>query len=196
MSEKFSEPYEVGTCKGQITFHNRHDITIEGTIDGTVRGGIIKYEAANPMDRLSSFSGSGLPFVNYQQAFDNTPNSGEMELSINNSFSVDILMPNSYYIGLGTVLVHPTLFIKYNNGDNEIVLPIKVNNPVPYRSLTYPMSTNHASRKNSLFYKGMKDLPVRTQEQILRDSGYPETFNEKPKHKNIPVNFWGARPPV
>jgi hypothetical protein len=47
---------------------------------------------------------------------------------------------------------------------------------------------NTAARTNSLFYKGRDDLPIRTQEQILRDSGYPD--------KNImPPNFWGLSIP-
>ncbi len=191
-----NQTFSIDNIQGEIIYHNRYDITVKGEIQNTVNGGIIHYEAPNPIDRLSSFSGSGLPFVNYQQAFDNTPNRGNIELSTNNYFSIDILMPNSYYVGLGTVLIPPSLFIKYHNGEKQVTVPIKVNQAVPYRSLTYPISLEHASRKNSLFYSGMWDLPVRTQEQILRDSGYPETFNRQPQHKSIPVNFWGAKPPV
>lgn len=194
--ESFKESFEVDACKGTIIFHNREDITIKGQIEESVKGGLIQYKAANPMDKRSSFSGSGLPFANYYQAFENSPNKGEVELSLGNVFEIQLLMPNSYYVSLGTVLVCPTLFIEYNNGEMKKIIPIKLNNPVPFRSLTYPISQYHASRQNATFYEGMKDLPVRSQEQILRDSAYPETFNKNDKHENVPMNFWGLKPPV
>ena len=40
-----------------------------------------------------------------------------------------------------------------------------------------------------MFYKSLQTLPVRSQEQILRDSAYP-------KKNKMPKNFWGLTPPV
>jgi hypothetical protein len=192
------QSFDIDGVKGSIKVINREEVTIQGTVNATVRGGKIKYRAANPMDKRSSFSGSGLPFANYEQAFDNSPNKGQLELGLNNTFELDILMPNSYYNSLGTVLVCPSLFITFHDGQKEKTIAIKLNNPVPYRTLTYPMSSKgeHTSRQNPTFYDGIYNLPVRSQEQILRDSGYPETLNESPHHKSLPVNFWGAKPPV
>ena len=39
-----------------------------------------------------------------------------------------------------------------------------------------------------MFYSGRTRLPTRTQEQILRDSGFPEI-------NQMPPNYWGLRPP-
>lgn len=188
--------FEEGSCKGEILYHNRDELTVRGQITGTVKGGRIQYRAANPMDRRMSFSGSGLPYASYQQAFDHTPNAGEKELTLSNAFEINLLMPNSYYIGLGSVLVEPTLFIEYYDNEDKKVCPIIVNNATPFRTLTYPISNKYASRQNPEFYAGMWDLPIRTQEQILKDSTYPETQNDKPIHVPMPSNFWGMKPPV
>ncbi len=190
-----TESFKEGACQGTIIFHNNEEVTVKGVINETVRGGRISFKAANPMDRISSFSGAGLPFANYQQAFDNTPNKGEIELTMGNNFQINILLPHSYYVSLGTVLVCPTLFIEYNNGIKDITLAIKLTSPVPYRSLTYPLSQYHASRSDASFYEGMWDLPVRSQEQILRDSAFPSQ-EENAIHYKIPGNFWGLKPPV
>ena len=40
-----------------------------------------------------------------------------------------------------------------------------------------------------MFYHCGNSLPVRTQEQVLRDSGYPED-------NRMPDNFWGLKPPM
>lgn len=116
-------PFEVRECKGEIIYKNKDELIVSGKITGTVNGGRIKYSAANPMDRRMSFSGSGLPFTSYQQAFDHTPNAGEKELTLSNVFEIHLLMPNSYYIGLGSVLIEPTLFIEcYDNQEKKSTL--------------------------------------------------------------------------
>lgn len=187
-------PFETDTIKGFITYQSRDEITIEGNINETVKGGKISFQAANPCDRRSSFSGSGLPFANYQQAFEKSPNVGDTELGLTNMFKIQILLPNSYYISLGTVLVCPTIFIEFNNGQKKKIVPIELNRSVPYRTLTYPISQHHASRNSPSFYEGMYKLPVRTQDQILKDSAYHS--GSGPIHQKIPDNYWGLKPPV
>ena len=54
--------------------------------------------------------------------------------------------------------------------------------------LTYPPPPSSAPRCSSIFYSGRNKLPVRTQEQILRDSSYP-CINK------MPDNFWGLAVP-
>lgn len=180
-------------CTGKITYHNCDELTVRGQINNNVNGGRILYKAANPIDKRSSMSGSGLPFANAAQAFENSPNIEEVELSLNNTFSIDLLMPNSYYIGLGTVLIEPSLFIEYHDGREKQTVTVKLNNPIPYKSLTYPISTTHASRSSCLFYDGILNLPSRSQEQILYDSAYP--FSSNPINNTHPENFWGTKPP-
>ena len=158
------------------------EFTVNGTIQDPVDDNKIMYYAASPPDFRTTYTGSGLPFANQEQAFYNTPNKGFVRLN-NGKFSIELLYPNSYMVGLGTVTIPPTLYIEYlSNGKKEEV-SIKLSEGLPYRMLTYP-SIGRA-RSSPEFYR--EDLPVRTQEQILRDSGYPST--------NVtPDNYWGLKP--
>ena len=61
-------------------------------------------------------------------------------------------------------------------------------NGIPFRMLTYQQTPVTVSRDSPNFYNGGFNLPVRTQEQILRDSAYPDK-------NTMPKNFWGLRPP-
>lgn len=162
------------------------DLLVSGSINEFVDNGRIHYLAAAPADHRYSFHGSGLPFANPTQAFQHTPNKGVIELQ-QNHFEIKLRYPNSYYVALGTVLVPPTLTIEYFTSGERRVINIEIANSIPFRLLTYPRSTTYA-RDNPFFYKGMETLPVRTQEQILRDAGYPEK-------NTVPKNFWGLKPP-
>lgn len=174
--------FTSSTCNAEINVSKVSGMcTIKGFIADNVVGGRIRYAAAAPADRRSSFSGSGLPFSNNAQAFDNTPNQGSLELQMGNAFEITLAgIPNSYYAGLGTVLIPPTVYIFYNNGSGEKIVSIQVTDSIPYRTLTYP-----SVRSGVEFYKGGFELPVRSQEQILVDGRYPERSHP---------DFWGLRP--
>jgi hypothetical protein len=173
-------------CDGYITKYesNKNDLRVEGVIHEGIQNNTIYYFAASPPDYRATYTGSGLPFANAQQAFDNTPNKGNLKL-LDGTFQIDLMFPNAYYTSLGTVCVPPTLYISYtNNMGKERNVSIKLSEGIPYRSLTY-----HMKRKDAMFYGHGWSLPVRTQEQILRDSDYPST-------NQMPNNFWGLRPPL
>jgi len=181
--------FSQGNCKGEYSLSDdKNDIIIRGHIGEHVKNGEMFYIAASPPDLHASYTGSGLPFASPTQAFDGTPNKGTTQLSAGNLFEIVISYPNSYYAGLGTVLVPPTVYLYYNNGYAEKIITIKLSQGIPYRMLTYPMSET-APRQGPSFYDGMWELPVRTQEQILRDSAYPA-------QNHMHSNFWGLKPPV
>jgi len=143
----------------------------------------LRYWAANPPTTGLSFSGSGLPYPNRDVAYENTPNQGTIEIYDIN-FSLKFIKPNSYYINQGKVLVRPHVNFMFTVGENIPIGGIykrEIEDYIPYRTLSM-------ERKNVMFYQNAP-LPIRTQEQILRDSGYPEkTMKEHP-------NFWGLKPP-
>jgi hypothetical protein len=150
-----------------------------------VDDGIIEYIASSPPDYHYNYSGSALPFANPLQAFEGTPNKGVIQL-LENSFTLKLQYPNSYYVGLGTALVPPSVTLRYKCNGNEKVNIIKIAEAVPYRLLTYQRSETY-NRNSPLFYYGTDQLPIRTQEQILRGGGYPS--------KNItPEDHWGLKP--
>ena len=87
---------------------------------------------------------------------------------------------NSYYTGLGSVLVKPHVNFKVcETGGTDKIYKIDLGDNIPYRSLTYP-----SSRHSSTFYNGRNKGEPLSQEQLLRKSAYPS--------KNYtPPNFWG-----
>lgn len=179
---RFATSYCDGTIRSDLG--DAMDITVFGRINERVHGNVIRYAAASPPDYRATYTGSGLPFANEAQAFYNTPNSGYVTL-IDNTFEVKLMYPNSYYVGLGTVIMPPTLYIYYQNTQGEErVVNVKISNGIPYRTLTYPKQ-----RDSAVFYSKGWSLPVRTQEQVLRDSGYPAT-------NTMPDDHWGLKPPM
>ena len=175
-------------CQGNVRNIGQYDVKVEGTISETVKDGVVHYIAATPADHRATFTGSGLPFANQLQAFDNTPNVGSVQLKQDNSFEIFLLTPNSYMVGLGSIQVPPTLYLSYSNEDEETkIVTIQVSKGIQYRSMTYP-STPRA-RDGPEFYDSQFYLPVRTQEEILLEAAYPRV-------NSMPFNHWGTKPPL
>ena len=150
---------------------------------------VVEYVAAAPPDYRMSFSGSGLPFANADQAFANTPNRGHIHVDVTQTCSFKLVMPNSYMVQLGTVQVPPTVYISFVNATGKKqVMPIKLSDPIPFRMLTYPSSPFTKARADATFYENAT-VPIGTQEEILRASAYPTAMK-------MPDNFWGQKPPL
>lgn len=181
--------FENVFCKGTIYDSGLNsDISVYGKLTENIKDNVIYYFAAAPPDYRATYTGSGLPFANTAQAFDNTPNKGKVSV-IDNTFEINLMYPNSYYVGLGTVIVPPTVFLQYYNIEGfKRNVSIKISDGIPYRMLSYPMSFT-LPRKDATFYKFGWMMPVRTQEQILRDSAYPV-------NNEMSTNFWGLKPPL
>ena len=176
-------------CKGVILDSGDGEYIVKGSVQTKTNNATLMYWAANPPSYLTSFSGSGLPYPNPEIAYENTPNRGAVKIS-GGIYQFRVRFPNAYYVGLGSVYVEPCVHIKVceEGGDGKINT-IKLGNGIPFRSLTYPPTQNGTlAREGPMFYKGLEELPIRSQEEILRSSGYPEK-NE------MPANFWGGKPP-
>ena len=182
------EPFKI-----KIENNNSGNFIISGTFNELLskisdkNNVYLKYWGANSPNYSSNYSGSGLPFPNEDIAFDDTNNYGIVK-SKGNTFSFMINYPNSYYKNLGTVYVPPQIKVRIidENGKNLTeIYKINLGNGIPFRSLTWP--TIRKWNDGPLFYCN-NNLPVRTQEQILKDSAFPCKNKE-------PENFWGLRPP-
>jgi hypothetical protein len=164
---------------------------IRGSLQGSfasITGPLyVKYWASNPPDYLSNFSGSALPFPNEEVAFENTVNKGLVEAK-GGAFEFRLHYPNSYYRDMGSKYVKPQVkFILVNSANEQLsaLYEINIGNGIPYRTLDYTPLRNWS--EGPLFYK---NIPlVTTQENILRNSGYPAT-------NKVPSNFWGFKPPM
>lgn len=177
------------SCEGVVLDSGDGEYVVRGRLNTLTSNATIMFWAANPPTYTTSFTGSGLPFPNPDIAYDNTPNRGAVK-SVNGKFEFKIRYPNAYYVGLGTVYVEPCVHIKICElGSDGKIHTIKLENGIPFRMLTYPPShEGTAARANPMFYAGRDELPIRTQEQILRDSAFPED-------NKMPTNFWGKSIP-
>jgi hypothetical protein len=180
----------------KVSGNNENDaemIKVQGRLLQRADEDRLFYFAASPAERRQSFSGSGLPFLNADQAFHASPNVGSMSVKQNGRFEVEIACPNAYYVGLGTQYVSPTLHVWYMLNGERKDASIKVNNGIPFRTLTYP-SLPTRPRDGPEFYLAAPTL-VRSQEQILRDSAYPSKQAVHSADYSMPDNFWGLKPP-
>lgn len=159
------------------------DLVIEGNFSSVIDGNVVNFIAPSPPDYRSSFSGSALPYASKKQAYDNTPNIGNVELSTNKSFVIKIAYPNSYYEDFSNNLKTPYVLLNYSFEGVEKTLKIELDNIINnIRTLRHHV--NH----NELFYDNESNLEIRSQEKILRDSQL--------KNINNINSFWGSRPPV
>jgi hypothetical protein len=172
MENNFNTPF----CKGQISMKNNDIISVVGQITIPFKNKYMTYVSSAPYDRLSSFSGSGLPFPNKDVAFQNNPNKGKIDIS-KGTFDFTLIRPNSFYENFD-VLRTPFLRLTLDNNMVSIDLPYK---HVAYRGLQHP-----SMRKNPMFYNVKQ--PIRSQEKVLRDSEYM-VYDQAP-------NFWGLKPPI
>jgi hypothetical protein len=146
-----------------IVFSNDHSsLRLTGSVKNNAMFNDIVIIAANPIDRMSNYSGSGLPFPNYEIAFENTPNIHKVEDS--GIFDITFKYPNSFYMPDGINKIKPSVyFIFTDNNNNSFRIQYELHDLFALRTLV-----NRESRKNPEFY-GAKDyiLPIDTAEKVM-----------------------------
>tara|TARA_Y100000389_G_C17295404_1_gene430239 strand:- start:133 stop:684 length:552 start_codon:yes stop_codon:yes gene_type:complete len=140
----------------------------------------LTYVAAQSPDYLQSFTGSALPFADAEQAFDQTPNFGELVPKLD-SFKIELQYPNAYYSHLGTRLIPPYVRITVEQNGKKNTEYVVLGEIAPFRLLSY-QSTPVARYEPGFYDRGILKKG-RTQEAILRASGYK---------METPSNFWGG----
>ncbi len=176
---------EYEDCGLNIKYNANGDFIIDGSTN--VNADFVKYWAASPPTFILSFAGSGLPYPNEEVAFEKTPNQGVAKIE-NGNFRFALEYPNSYYDNMLKDYVPPQVQFAFVNRDGKNIGEVHVahlGKGIPFRSLTWPQKRDW--NIGPMFYCN-NNLPVRTQEQILRASGYPSINKE-------PANFWGSMPP-
>jgi len=173
-------------CAVNVNYNATGNYIVTGeTMD--VRASFVKYWASAPPTYSLSFAGSGLPYANEAMAFENTPNKGVAQIK-EGKFQFALEYPGSYYDNMQKVYVGPQVqFVFCDSAGRNLsdVHIAKLGNGIPFRTLTWPMKRDW---NNGPLWYCNNNLPVRNQEQILRDSGYPAVNKE-------PANFWGTMPP-
>ena len=146
-----------------ITYNNDYSLlNIVGSIKNNLLYSNITLIAPNPIDRMTNYSGSGLPFPNYEIAFENTPNIHKIDSS--GVFNVSFKYPNSFYMPDGLNKIKPSVFFIFTTNENvSFRLQYELHDINALRTLV-----NRVSRKNPEFY-GAKDyiLPIDTAEKVM-----------------------------
>ena len=122
-------------CPIQTSETSRADFIVKGRVPLSSRPDtLVRYWAAAPADRMTTFAGSGLPFPNPEQAFENTPNKGTVRAE-NGRFTIGLRFPNSFYVNLGKTLLPPHVLLKFCD-NSEAVKAVVLGQGIPNRSLS------------------------------------------------------------
>ncbi len=142
----------------QCTVTIRDDLSAKMSVKGHVKQMAASREvvvsAANPMDRMTNYTGSGMPFPCQQIAFENTPNYARIT-EPSGSFDLEFSYPNSYYTTDAYTKIEPSVFVTLYWKDatkDKMVVRLPLVDRAPLRTLSY--------RPN--FYKGPEYYAVKT----------------------------------
>ena len=126
--------------------------------------------AANPIDRMMNYTGSGLPFTSPFIAFENTPN--YYDIPEDGKIEAHFKYPNSYYATETQEKVVPSVFItlKSSNLPEPIFYQLKLTDPLPLKTST---TYRPEFKQGPEFYAKKEDVlgVPPNQEWILRNIG-------------------------
>jgi len=155
-------------------------VIVEGHITALPGPMKIVWKAAAPNTRGISFSGSGLPHPNAEQAFDVRSMSGTV-MSPDGTFRLVLdEVPGAYYAGLGSIYVPPHVQVDVlgKSGKQWTGNILVQDYAAPFRWISGAppgFQEESSDEGRAMFYKWNPDSGVRSQEAILRSRGYPST---------------------
>lgn len=122
-----------------VTRLEHRNLQIIGTVKNPERYHTMQIMAANPIPRMTSYHGSGLPYPCPAVAMENTPN--RATIPSDGIFDVIFTYPNSYYMYDGRERIPPSVFVTLvpNDASDPIVLQFRLeqDDPLSLRSLTH-----------------------------------------------------------
>lgn len=144
-----------------IQEYDKKSIIIKGNIKRPKLYKKMAVMAPNPIDKITSFSGKGMPFPCEYIAFENTPN---FEI-INNDgyFNVIFKYPNSYYTPDGYNKISSPVVISLD--DKKIIMELKD---------LCPLKTLRDRKRNDPNFYGVREfvLPIGTAEEVMNNYAY------------------------
>lgn len=130
-------------------------LAIDGSVENPKRFARMQIMAAHPIQQMTSYSGSGLPYACPIMAMENTPNL--FNIPTNGDFSTVFSYPNSYYTNDGFQRIPPSIFfvlIPFQGDPVVSQFPLKEEEPLSLRSLTH-----RAGRaRGPAFYSAKDDI--------------------------------------
>jgi hypothetical protein len=139
-------------------------LQIQGTVTNPSRYDKMELIGASPIDRMTNYSGSGLPFPNPEIAFSNTPN--KYEIPKDGTVNTVFKRPNSYYAVDTYTKVKPSVFVKLSSPRlvDPIIIKFELEDKLPLKTVFY-----RPERTGPEFYQRKADsIGVHSQEAILR----------------------------
>lgn len=150
----------------KIDIINNSELLVSGKVKNYRRYKEIEIFAANPINRMMNYSGSGLPFPCPAIAFENTPNR-ITSVDEEGNFKKKFLRPNSYYTECGQKKIKPSIYVKLvQEGKEPLFVKSELEDILPLRTLFY-----RTERTGPEFYeKKAIVMDVQNQEDILRQT--------------------------
>lgn len=136
MSFKFEN--EFVQCAAVIVDENG-TLHITGNIKQMAMAREVIIHAPNPIDRMTNYTGSGLPFPCAQVAFENTPNFARIT-EPSGVFNLQFSYPNAYYTTDAHTKIEPSLFVTFywkEEGKEKTVVRLPLTDGLPLRTLNY-----------------------------------------------------------
>jgi len=125
------------SCK--VLFTETRKINLEGNIKNSSNYEYMLIMAAHTIDRITSYTGSGLPWTCPGMAFENTPN--RIEVPSDGNFKGTFSYPNAYYTNDAFTKIPPSIFVvlKPYNSESEITMRLELpeDEILKLRTLTY-----------------------------------------------------------
>lgn len=147
MSLSFANEYV--SCSVEVHTDD-NTITIHGNVKAPEDYNKMVLIAAHPIDRMISYSGSGLPWPCPEFAFEDTPN--YVEIQSNGIIFAKFKYPNSYYLHNAIDKIPPSLFLRLSKDGMD---PIVIRMEIPQDPMLNMRSLTHRMRRHNegpLFY--------------------------------------------
>lgn len=162
MANTYTDQYV--TCNIEISTCSKY-LRLNGKINNPENYSYMEIIAPNPVIKMTSYSGTGLPYSCIDQALEGTKN--KIIPTKDGFFNGIFTYPNAYYTADMKVLVKPSIFVQLNNIISDkapIIVRIELPQPYPLRTLI--------DREN--YYKGPEFyqnkeyiLPITTAEKTM-----------------------------
>lgn len=156
---------EYVSCSVSIA-PDEETITINGVVKVTAHFDKIEMFAANPIDSMMNYTGSGLPFPCSRVAFESTPN--YCPISGEKFDNVTFMYPNSYYTEDWKRRVEPSIFFKFSRATSD---PVFVRFQLPQRNMLKVRTLTYRDRPRSgpQYYSMKEDaIPICGAEETMR----------------------------
>lgn len=158
-------PFENEHLSCTINYLFGKTLDIAGEIKNPSKFVKIIVTAAAPIDRMSNYTGSGLPWPCRQYAFDNTPNYHELTKGVA-PFACVFDYPNSYYDQTAFNKLAPAieihLYLPGSPSHSPLIAKIDLPDPLPLKTLV------HRPGRSPAFYARQELMEITGQETYLR----------------------------